>query len=171
MIAGLTKLHDRERDSVLRGSYRAVIDRLSALRYRLKTKPENHVIGLPLKQTAPPPTSEPPQRTLPLGPASTRIMRQRMTVSYVPPSDERRNGQSRPNHLADINMPEGGHHGHFLHLHQHRRAGQLLHDCAREQRLRQDRRLLFDAPAGCTVSSTTRAASPPSMRQAPPLRE
>jgi hypothetical protein len=68
MIARLSALHDRERDSILRGSYHAAIDRLGALRYRLQTKPETRVIGLPAKQTAPPPAPEPPQRTLPLGP-------------------------------------------------------------------------------------------------------
>jgi hypothetical protein len=69
MIATLSALKDRERDEALRGSYRAAIDRLSALRYRLRVKPETRVIGLSAIQTAaPPPTPEPPQRTLPLGP-------------------------------------------------------------------------------------------------------
>ena len=68
MMSRLSELRDRERDEALRGAYRAAIDRLSALRYRLTTKPERRVIGLPVKQTAPPPTPEPPQRTLPLGP-------------------------------------------------------------------------------------------------------
>jgi hypothetical protein len=69
MIDRLSTLRDRERDADLRGSYRAAIDRLGALRYRLTVKPDTHVIGLPVKQTAPPPAPEPPpQRTLPLGP-------------------------------------------------------------------------------------------------------
>jgi hypothetical protein len=68
MIAKLRKLHDRERDSILRGSYHAAINRLEALAYRMKVKPQAHVIGLPIKGKAPPPAPEPPQRTLPLGP-------------------------------------------------------------------------------------------------------
>jgi hypothetical protein len=67
-IARLTQRRDRQRDEALRGSYRAAIERLSALSYRIKTKPEGQVIGLPAKQTVPPPAPEPPQRTLPLGP-------------------------------------------------------------------------------------------------------
>jgi hypothetical protein len=67
IIARLSALEDHERDEVLRGAYRAAMERLSALAYRLKVKPETHVIGLPTKQTAPPPAPEPPQRTLPLG--------------------------------------------------------------------------------------------------------
>jgi hypothetical protein len=68
MISRLRKLRERERDSVLAGAYRAAIDRLEALAYRLKTKPETHVIGLPIKGTAPPTVPEPPQHALPLGP-------------------------------------------------------------------------------------------------------
>jgi hypothetical protein len=72
MTSRLTELRDREGDSALRGSYRAAIDRLGALAYRLRVKPEKRVVGLPLKQTAPPPAPEPPQRTLPLGPVPRR---------------------------------------------------------------------------------------------------
>ena len=68
MIAQLSVLRDRERDARLHGAYRAAVERLEELIYRLTTKPEKRVIGLPLKQTAPPPAPEPPQRTLPLGP-------------------------------------------------------------------------------------------------------
>ena len=53
---------------MLAGAYRAAIDRLEALAYQLKTKSETHVICLPIKGAAPPTASEPPQRTLPLGP-------------------------------------------------------------------------------------------------------
>ena len=68
MIAQLSVLRDRERDPRLHGAYRAAVERLEEVLYRLKVKPERHVIGLPLKQPAPPATPEPPQRTLPLGP-------------------------------------------------------------------------------------------------------
>jgi hypothetical protein len=46
MMPRLAQLRDRERDSVLVGSYRAAIERLSALVYRIKTRPERQVIGL-----------------------------------------------------------------------------------------------------------------------------
>jgi hypothetical protein len=70
MIARLSALKDHERDGALRGSYRAAIDRLSALAYRINeaaVRPRA-VVGLPARPTAPPPASELPQRTLPLGP-------------------------------------------------------------------------------------------------------
>jgi hypothetical protein len=71
MMSRLAALQDRERDSDLRGAYRAAIDRLSALRYRLNealARPRA-AIGLPVQRTVPPPAApEPPQRTLPLGP-------------------------------------------------------------------------------------------------------
>jgi hypothetical protein len=73
----------------LRGSYRAAIERLGPLAYRLNTKPEKHVIGLPVKQTAPPPAPEPPQRTLPLGPVPVVVGQQR-TSCYDTPSEARR---------------------------------------------------------------------------------
>jgi hypothetical protein len=66
MIARLRKR--RERDAVLASAYRGAIDRLEALADRLQTKPETHVVGLPIKRAAPPTAPEPPQRTLPLGP-------------------------------------------------------------------------------------------------------
>jgi hypothetical protein len=77
MLARLSALKDRERDSVLQGAYRAAIDRLHALTYRIKVKPETHVIGLPVKQTAPPPAPEPPQRTLQLGPVIVKARKPR----------------------------------------------------------------------------------------------
>jgi hypothetical protein len=81
IIARLSTLKDRERDAILRGAYRAAIDRLEALAYRLKVKPETHVIGLPARQTAQPPAAEPLQRSLPLGPVpvivKARKLRQR----------------------------------------------------------------------------------------------
>ena len=70
IIARLSALRGRERDAVLAGAYRAAIDRLEALAYRTKKKPETHVLGLPTKGAAPPPAPEPPQRTLPLGAVS-----------------------------------------------------------------------------------------------------
>jgi hypothetical protein len=73
IIAQVSALRDRERDSVLRGAYRAAIDRLEALAYRLKMKPETHVIGLPTQRIPPPPAPEPPQRTLPLGPVQVIV--------------------------------------------------------------------------------------------------
>jgi hypothetical protein len=66
-----------ERDSVLQGAYRAAIDKLHALTYRIKVKPETHVIGLPAKQTAAPPAPEPPQRTLQLGPVIVKARKPR----------------------------------------------------------------------------------------------
>jgi hypothetical protein len=75
MIARLRKLKDHERDTRLRGAYLASIERLEGLSYRLRVKPETRVIGLPVKQTAPPLAPEPPQRTLPLGPVPVRIVK------------------------------------------------------------------------------------------------
>jgi hypothetical protein len=75
MIARLRKLKDHERDTRFVGAYRAAIERLEGLGYRLRVKPETRVIGLPVKQTAPPPAPERPQRTLPLGPVPVRIVK------------------------------------------------------------------------------------------------
>jgi hypothetical protein len=73
MIARLRHLRERERDSVIASAYRGAIDRLEALAYRIKVKPETRVVGLPIKGAVRPTPPDPPQRTLPLGPVSVIV--------------------------------------------------------------------------------------------------
>ena len=87
MADRLAELRDQERNPAIVGAYRAAIDRLQGLAYRIHTRPQTRVYGLPGKPApdadrarhpTPPaparePPTEPPQRALPLGPVSVIV--------------------------------------------------------------------------------------------------
>jgi len=90
MISRLGQLRERERESTIVSAYRAAIDRLEGLAYRLTTRPRPKVYGLRPKQPAEPsPAPEQPsppapastsgqsQRSLPLGPVVVQARRPR----------------------------------------------------------------------------------------------